>query len=101
MDENPSFTIRYTKRADADAIIIKNYLLYKFTQKEVDHFYQLLGTFEKVIVAFPELYTLSINGKNMHRAVLSKQLSIFYRISKNRITINSILDNRMNPSKWP
>ncbi len=101
MDENPLFTIRYTQRAGTDAIIIKNYLLYKFTQKEVDHFYQLLGTFEKVIVVFPELYKLSVNGNNMHRAVLSKQLSVFYRISKNHITIISILDNRMNPSKWP
>jgi plasmid stabilization system protein ParE len=94
MDENPSFTIRYTKRADADAIIIKNYLLYKFTQKEVDHFYQLLETFEKVILVFPELYKLSIHSKTIHKAVLSKQLSIFYRISKNRITINAILDSR-------
>jgi len=101
MDENPLLTIRFTKRADADAIIIKNYLSYKFTQKEVDNFYQLLETFEKVILAFPELYALSTNGKNTHRAVLSKQLSVFYRISKNCITVNVIPDNRINPSKWP
>jgi hypothetical protein len=43
MDENPLLTIRFTKRADADAIIIKNYLSYKFTQKEVDNFLSTVG----------------------------------------------------------
>lgn len=57
-DEISSFTIRFTKRADADAIVIKNYLLEKFTQREVDNFYKLPETFEKVILVLPELYRL-------------------------------------------
>lgn len=101
MDENPLFTIQYTKRANADAIIIKSYLLYNFTQKEVDHFYHLLDTFESVTKPFPELYPLVNHNKKIRRAVLSKQLSVFYRVLKSRISINSILDNRMDPSKWP
>lgn len=101
MDENSSFVIHYTKRANADAIVIKNYLLYNFTHREVDHFYDLLETFERATKPFPELYPLVNNSKKIRRAVLSKQLSVFYRVSKNRISINSILDNRMDPSKWP
>jgi hypothetical protein len=31
----------YSERAIKQAEIIKRYLLYKFTQKEVDHFYEL------------------------------------------------------------
>jgi plasmid stabilization system protein ParE len=101
MAENRLFTVRFTKRADTDAITIKNYLLCNFTQREVAHFHQLLEKFEKVIVIFPDLYTLTSNNKNIRRAVLSKQLSVFYRISKSHVTVNAILDNRMNPSKWP
>jgi plasmid stabilization system protein ParE len=91
----------YSKRADRDAIQAKGYLLYKFTQREVDKFYELLILFENVIVTFPQLYPLSQKHKNIHRAVLSKQLSVFYRESKNRITVVAILDNRMDPKKWP
>jgi plasmid stabilization system protein ParE len=102
MGEHSSFTVFYTQRADTDAVTIKNYLLYKFTQKEVDHFYKLLENFEALVVVFPELFRASsVNNKNIRKAVLSKQLSVFYIVSKKRISVVAILDNRMNPDKWP
>jgi hypothetical protein len=42
MPENASVGIIFTKRSNTDAIAIKNYLLNKFTQKEVAKFYRLL-----------------------------------------------------------
>ena len=42
--------VLFTTRAFANAEIIKNYLLYKFTQREVNKFYELLGIFENIIV---------------------------------------------------
>lgn len=101
MPEKVLFSILYTKRSDADAIAIKNYPLYKFTQKEVDKFYNLLQIFENVVAVFPELYPQSSKGKNIHRAVLSKQLSVFYKISGDKIYVLAILDNRMDYTKWP
>ncbi|MDB5091536.1 MAG: hypothetical protein JWR09_5530 [Mucilaginibacter sp.] len=101
MDENSLLNILYTNRANSDAITIKNYLLYKFTQREVDNFYDLLRIFENIASAFPLLYPKSINSKNIHRAVLSKQLSVFYKVSKSAIIVIAILDNRMNKAKWP
>jgi len=56
MDENPLLSIFYSRRAVDDAREIKGYLLYKFTQREVDNFYKLLHIFEKVVTAFPHLY---------------------------------------------
>ena len=102
MGENPLLVVIYTNRADADANTIKNYLIYKFSQKEVDNFYGLLISFEQVVLTFPELYPLAANGKDIRRAVLSKQLSVFYRIRGGGIiSVIAILDNRMNPAKWP
>ena len=101
MDENSLLNVLYTKRANSDAVTIKNYLLYKFTQKEVDNFYELLRIFENIVSAFPQLYPKSVTGKSLHRAVLSKQLSVFYSVSENAITVISILDNRMDIVKWP
>ncbi len=93
--------INYTNHSISDAEAIKNYLLYKFTQREVDKFFHLLEIFESVIVTFPELYPKSSINKKVHRAVLSKQLSVFYTITKNKISVVAILDNRMSDTKWP
>ena len=101
MNENSLFIIKYTQRSHKDADTIKAYLLYKFTQREVDNFYGLLTSFEKAVIIFPESFPIAVPGKNIRRAVLSKQLSVFYRIRNKRISIIAILDNRMNPTKWP
>jgi hypothetical protein len=93
--------IAYSKRSVANVRTIRDYLLYKFTQREVDNLYSMLGAFENVVVVIPKLYPLIINSKKIRRAVLSKQLSVFYIDSKDRISIVAILDNRMDNSKWP
>lgn len=92
--------IHYTDRALTDAVTIKNFILVKFTQKEVENFYTLLKTFEKVVSVFPEMYPKSIKGDNIHRAVLSKQLSVFYIVIQDKISVLAMID-RMDYSKWP
>lgn len=94
------YTVYWTERALQNAIGIKHYLLSEFSQKEVDHFFSLLKTFEIAVAAFPELYTAYATKPGIRRAVLSKPLSIFYRIKKNRIEVLAILDNRCDLDKW-
>ena len=93
--------IKYSKRANSNLLQIKNYLLYKFTQREVDNLQKLLTDFEKVIVEFPFLYPENIFNKKIRRAVLSKQLSVFYKYSNDAILIVTVIDNRMDYNKWP
>jgi hypothetical protein len=93
--------IIYSKRSLANIRAIRDYLLYKFTQKEVDNLYSMLGDFENVVAIFPELYPLIVNSRKMRRAVLSKQLSVFYTFSNDTLSIAAIFDNRMDNSKWP
>jgi hypothetical protein len=93
--------IIYSERSIADSINIKNFILVKFTQKEVDNFYKMIETFEKVVSVFPELYPKSVKGENIHRAVLSKQLSVFYIILNDEISVIAMVDNRMDYDKWP
>lgn len=91
------YKVQYTNRSIKDALAIKNYLLYKFTDKEVDNFYHMLGVFESLVLKFPHLYPQSHGSTNIRRAVLSKQLSVFYI---DTIKIIAILDNRMSIGKW-
>ena len=101
MADKTRYKIIYSKRSLANIRTIKDYLLYKFTQREVDNLYRMLSDFEKVAASFPQLYPLIINSEKIRRAVLSKQLSVFYTYSKDNLIITAVLDNRMDNSKWP
>jgi len=59
-----------------------------------------LKTFEKAISLFPELYPLTRKKSKIRRAVLNKNLSVFYRKNKNKIEVLAVLDNRLDLSKW-
>ena len=101
MPDRDSLPVIYSGRSFENTTEIKGYLLLHFTQREVDKLYALLQSLERVVTVFPDLYPKSIKNKKMHRAVLSKQLSVFYTVSKKAITIVSIMDNRMAYTRWP
>lgn len=81
--------IIWTPKAVAGSLIIKDYLLYKFTSKKVDNFFEMLSAFEKKVIIFPEIYPISVKSSHIRRAVLSKQLSIFYIQKKGSIRITA------------
>jgi plasmid stabilization system protein ParE len=99
MPNSKVVSVSWTDRALQNAISIKAYLLKEFSNKEVDHFFSLLEAFEIAVSAFPKLYSVSIIKRGVRRAVLSKVLSVFYRIHKNNIEVLAILDNRCDLSK--
>jgi len=96
-----SLSVNWTDRSLSNSETIRDYLQYHFTQRELDNYYKLLESFEKIVVVFPFLYPQTDKNNNVRRAVLSKQLSVFYISEQNAITIVAVLDNRMDDSKWP
>ena len=96
-----TLSVIWTGRSLSDSQTIRSYLKYYFSKKEIDNYYKLLESFEKIVSIFPTLYPQSNKNKAVRRAVLSKQLSVFYTMTKDTITVIAILDNRMNDSKWP
>ncbi len=93
MNKKKSFTVEYSKQSLENAKEIAAYLKSRFTEKEINNFYQVLEDFEKVIISFPTLYAESSKMK-IRKAVLSKVLTVYYSINENKISIISILDNR-------
>ncbi|MES2376340.1 MAG: hypothetical protein V4553_07170 [Bacteroidota bacterium] len=93
--------IVYSDRAIANSLTIKNFLLLKFTQREVNNFYKMLEKFGEVVSVFPEIYPKSIINSKARRAVLSKQLSVFYIVYEKQVSVVGIIDNRMGYDKWP
>jgi plasmid stabilization system protein ParE len=98
-DSDASISLIWTPKAIVNTIEIKGYLAAKFTQREIDNFYSLLFSFEKIVVIFPELYSVTSKSKKIRRAVLSKQLSVFYKQINTEIFIIAVLDNRMGYNK--
>ena len=73
---------------------IRKFIRSKFTEKEVLAFDKLLLEFERVILRFPDLYPRSILYPELHQAVLSKRLTVFYRVDDEDITVLFMKDNR-------
>jgi plasmid stabilization system protein ParE len=95
------FRLEYSLEAIEDSINISEFILLNFTQKEVRNFHKLIERFEKVVVAFPLMFPKSSLNSEIHRAVLSKPLSVFYAISGDVVLVIGMIDNRVDYPKWP
>jgi plasmid stabilization system protein ParE len=78
--------------------IIK-YLELNWTEKEIKKFLDHLDKRIQLISKNPLIFPSTMKSRNIHKSVLSKQTSIFYRVSDNQIEILSIFDNRQDPNK--
>lgn len=63
----------------------------KFAQK-------LLGNV-KIIRDNPEAFPISETNKKVHKCVVTKQITIFYKFNSKRIEIISVFDTRQDPNK--
>lgn len=62
---------------------------------------KLLNQTEKVISQielYPKLYPTS-NTRGVHKAIINKQISLIYRIKKDKIELLHFWDNRQDPGK--
>ena len=98
MTEKKRLVVKYSLSSLNSATQIVAYLRRRFSEKEVTKFYQFLSDFEQIIGIFPTLYPESLK-RNVRRAVLSKELSVYYNEKKNKVNIVAILDNRWEQSR--
>jgi len=91
--------LRITPRAQKQSLSLLSYLLEEFGQKTRNDFrtklVQYFDTIQNEPLAFPIL------KENIHRAVITKQTTIIYRVNldHNHIEILSLFDSRKNPSR--
>jgi plasmid stabilization system protein ParE len=88
------YEVEWTKRSLLNAISIKNYLKLKFTKKEISKFESLLRQFELTVSNFPSLYPVSISQKNLRRAVIHKNTTVYYIFDNDKVTVITMKDNR-------
>jgi plasmid stabilization system protein ParE len=90
--------VEYTEHSVQLANEIVNYLNIRFSEKEVTRFFKLLIDFERIVSIFPTLYPVS-SQINVRRAILSKELAVYYTVTKSKINVVAIIDNRWDMRK--
>ena len=100
MSVKKNLPIVYTAQAFSNSKSIQEYLFKNFSKKEIEQFYSHLFTFENTVSIFPKLYPVINKKFKIRRAVLTKVLTVFYRIVNDRIEVLAILDSRCDISKW-
>ena len=78
---------------------IIDYLENRWTKREIKKFIQLLDKQLKLIADNPFLFAESDKSNGLRKSVLSRQTTIYYRVTNYEIRIITLFDNRKNPNK--
>lgn len=78
---------------------IIEYLENRWTKKEIRKFAKLLDKQLKLIQSNPYLFAEGINSNGLRKSVLSRQTTIYYRLSGEEIRIITLFDNKQNQNK--
>jgi plasmid stabilization system protein ParE len=78
---------------------IIDYLENRWTKREIKIFAQLLDKQLILIKNNPYLFAETDTSNGLRKSVLSRQITIYYRISNFEIQIITLFDSRQNPNK--
>ena len=81
---------------------LKNILTYlenNWSTKEINKFATLLDRQLNRIQNNPFLFAESESRSTIRKSVLTKQVSIYYRVKNKTVELISLFDNRQNPKK--
>ena len=88
-----------SKTAEKKLDILFKYLLENWSLKVKSEFIKNLDKNISIIQKNPESFPESENKIGLHKCVITKQTSLFYRFNSKRIVVVTIFDNRQEPNK--
>lgn len=91
------YPIFWSPDAKNDYIKILEYLNTHWGQREVTNFITRTENTLQLISANPRLFVSSTKKPAVHRCVLNREISLYYRINNQNIELLRFWDNRMNP----
>jgi plasmid stabilization system protein ParE len=93
-----SYTVIWSPAARITYYQILEYLLEKWTAKELEAFIDRTEEVINHICLNPLLYPYS-RESDTHKCVLVRQVSLFYRVKTNAVELLVFWDNRQDPAK--
>lgn len=88
--------IYLSQEADGQLQSLLEYLDNEWGERVCDNFIEKLERAMQTITLTPLAFPVSEQISGLHKCVVTRQTSIYYRISSTDIEIVSILDNRQN-----
>jgi plasmid stabilization system protein ParE len=92
-------TIHWSNEAEADYADNIVYLLENWATKDALEFINNTADIVEIISSLPEAFPLS-DYKDVRKAVVCKQISLFYTINKSEITLVRFWNNKQNPENF-
>lgn len=93
------FKIFWTDHALYELKETIEYLENKWTERELRIFSAKLDHTIELISKSPEMFPISLSRKRVHKAVVEKHNTLYYRVNNETIEIISLFSNRKNPNK--
>lgn len=94
------YEIVWSDEANNNLSRIIDYLETNWTDKELRKFFRKLEKTLQLISQYPQIFPVTHQHKNIHKCVLTKQTSIYYRFQNDKIFLITLFDNRQNPLKF-
>ena len=94
-----TYRLIWSDRSIHDLKNIISYLEMNWAEKEIQKFAKQLNNQLSLIQTNPTLFPISPKSLELRRAVLSKQITVYYQIGPDHIRLITLFDNRQNPAK--
>jgi len=78
---------------------IINYLEENWTEKEIKNFSIKLNSYLTIIGKRPKTFPAAKSKQNIRRAVVTKHITLYYKVEDDTIRLIALFDNRQNPKK--
>jgi plasmid stabilization system protein ParE len=93
--------IIWTKKARLTYFCVLDYLKENWTKQELIQFSNKTEVILKALTKKPYMFVASGKHKNIRKAIIDKNNSLFYQVDKKnrRIYLLTFFDNRQNPKK--
>lgn len=88
-----------SKTAEKKLSKLFTYLLKDWNQKVKTDFVKKLDENIETIRKTPDIFPESENKTGLHKCVITKQTTLFYRFNSKKIIIVTIFDTRQSPNK--
>ena len=91
--------IFWSKRADKKFDKILDYLNAEWGEKVTSAFVKKVYDFLDILIEFPEIGSVENVERGIRGFVIVKQITIFYKVSGNKIILLNFFDNRQGSKK--
>ena len=92
------YTVVWSAEAEATYADVLAFLEEHWSEKQVFRFIERSEEVISLVAKNPMMYPHS-KTRNIHRAVVSKQISLYYYVTGKVVILLSFEDNRQNPDK--